>query len=180
MKLTWIGFKTKLEDYPPLQEFMIMFYLSLSDEINARVQQTYSELQTITSDDYNDTIQQLLQFNPLNDAKKMMHYNVKDIYLLDPNFLNYFIREFNNNLDYYAEKEGSDIKKRLGINSFFHHWEYMIKGKGIILYNKILRLVADKHEISDNNLMKKINKKMLNEITGDAFDIFKGYDEDLH
>ena len=66
------------------------------------------------------------------------------------------------------------------INSFFNYWEYIIKGKGIILYHKILRLVADKHEVSDNALMKKINKKMLNEITGDAYNIFKRYDEDLH
>lgn len=180
VKLTGFGLITKLKDYPLLQEFLHMFYLSLSDEINARVQQTYSELQTITSNDYNDTIRQLLQFNPLNDAKKMMHYNVKDIYLLDPNFLNYFIHEFNNNLEYCAEKDGIELRTKLGINSFFNYWEYVIKGRGIILYHKILRLVADKHEVSDNALMKKINKKTLNEITGDAYNIFNRYDEDYH
>jgi hypothetical protein len=168
-----------IKEYPALKEFMNMFYLELPEERAARVQQTATELQYINTTNYNDTIKELLKFNPLNDAKKMMNYKIDNIKLIENVVLNYFIKTFNEYLSNEINKIAVEIKIRTRINEFFNYWEYMINAHGFILYRKIMKLVADKHNTSENDLLKKINKKTLNEITGAVEKIFNTWDENL-
>ncbi len=177
-KAVKMDFMTVLRQYPPLQEFMNMFYLTLSDEIAARVQQTYTELQTIESDNVDDTMRQLLQFNPLNDAKKMMHYNIDSIMLIDYGVLNHFLQVFNTNLKHYVDRSNVDVKVRQSINGFFEYWEDVVKINGFMLYRKILKLVSDKHIISEIKLFNHIDRNLMNEIVGDADKVLGRFDND--
>ena len=80
-----------LKENQPLKEFMTMVYLSLSDEINDRVQQTATELKSIHTSKHNDTFDQLMRFRPLLDSRKLVQYNLDNINKINPDILSKFI-----------------------------------------------------------------------------------------
>ena len=105
---------------PQIKEFMNLIYLSLPEEVQARVQQTATELKNIDMKDYNDTIETLMQYNPINDAKYMMSYNVNEIKQIDKDVLKTFIGIFNSNIKMFSAD--NKIKSPNDTNSFFEYW----------------------------------------------------------
>jgi hypothetical protein len=111
-----------------------MFYLALPEEINARVQETATQLKYINEPHYNQTIELLRQHQPIRDAKKMMDYTLSGINKIHSEILNLFINTFNVNLKNFSK--GINIKLKTDINAFFEHWLNIINNNGDILFKK--------------------------------------------
>jgi len=155
---------------PELKEFIDMFYLALPEEIQARVQQTASELKYTDATEYNDTMSQLMRFNPLNDARKMMSYNLNNIKRLDSDVLDNFVKQFHLNIK--AVSRNVKIKPITNTNSFFEYWLTVINQGGAKLFKRITRLVADKHNITRLEMYVSLisDESLLTEVTGGFFD----------
>lgn len=158
---------TTFKQIPELAEFMKMFYLASPEEIQARVQQTASELRYVNSSGYNETISQLLQFNPLNDARKMINYNLHNIQKLSKKTLDNFVTEFNLNLK--AASKDNNFKPITNTNWFFEYWLKLINEGGEKLFKKITKLVAQKHNLDEQQMYMQFDDELLTEITGDYF-----------
>jgi hypothetical protein len=143
-KLTMGKMIKEMEENDSLKEFCKMIYFSLPAEINARVQETGEHLKNINHKNYNDTISHLMQFNPLNDAKKMINYKVDNLNDVNEIVKEKFINVFNETLG------GLGFSKKIKENSFFEYWQKNINNKGKVLFRKIMKLVADKYNINEN------------------------------
>lgn len=151
-----------LKTNPPIKEFMEMIYLSLPPETAARVQQTAIKLKTIENTNINQTIESLRQYQPLRDAKRMINYSTEEIKKINPETIKLFIDTFNQNLTLF-----SDQKTKNDTNAFLKHWGEIINEKGDELFRKIMRLISDKYNLQNENiLIDKINEKLLFEISG--------------
>jgi len=167
--LSKLGFKDLYNDYPELKDFMVMFYLALPQEITARVQETTSILKNIESTNYNDVTNQLLRYQPLIDAKKMIKYDMNEIKNVDNDKLNNFITEFNKNIKYYGDKENIDIKTKNTVDSFVYYWGSKISRGGMELFRKISTLASDKCW-NDKSPENRIKHDLLAQLMGDDYD----------
>lgn len=157
-----------LKQHPALKDFMYTFYLALPQEINAAVQQTATDLKYIKSKDYNETTESLLKYRPLNNAKKMQHYNLNDIKTVDRNVLAEFVNKFNFNLKSFSS--GLNIRTANDVDAFFSRWLKQINISGHELFKRIMKLVADKHNISEAECITNLDSKLFLEITGKFLD----------
>lgn len=151
-----------IKDNPELKEFMEMIYLSLASEMEARQQETATQLKNIKTDSSTKTIEYLQQFQPINDARRMLNYSTQKILELDIDLLNKFIEIFNKNLNELGLK--NQIKKTPEI--FFKYWRNIITSNGDILLKKILRMVSDKHQLKEGLIHLEIEDDLLQEIFG--------------
>lgn len=149
---------------PALKEFMLLFYLSLPDEINARVQQTGSELNHINSSEYNETLEGLLKFKPIHEAKKLINYNLDSIKIVDENILKEFISVFNSNVKFFTDKN-FEPKIILDTDIFFNYWLKIFNNSGDKLFKKIMKLVANKHNINESNIYNHLDLGLYEKIT---------------
>jgi len=162
---TWKQLQLTIQDNPTIKEFMQMIYLSLPQEIEARVQETATKLKYIKKTTPNQTIETLRQFQPLRDAKRMLNYSTKEIKKIDPEVIKPFVNAFNKNL-----KTLSEYNIKNTTESFFEYWGKIIRNKGDVLFKKILRLVADKYQVKNENvLITEIDEKLLKDISGYEF-----------
>jgi hypothetical protein len=140
-----------------LKDFLKMFYLSLPEEVNARVQQTASELKSLNTKDYSETMQELKKFNPLKDVEILKRYNINDILNLEPEILKDFIIIFNKNINLFQDE---DLENKIKIieepKQFFKYWNRYIINAGEKLFRKIVRLVAMKHGEDENKILSEI------------------------
>lgn len=127
---------------------MDMFYFSLSPEVEARVQEVAAQLKKDKSKSTNDTIMFLMQFEPVNDAKKMLNYSTEDVLKIDDNVLKDFMDIFNKNL----HKVGLQKKIKKDKNYFFEYWRKTIIKSGGNLMRKINRMISDKHHFDEINM----------------------------
>ena len=155
-----------LSKYPPLKEFITLFYLSLPQEVQARVQETATQLKGIKRKTHEETIEALTQYNPLNDAKEMIQYKTDEIKKIDKNIIEDFIKRFNDSIESIAKRQSVNINVKNDIDAFFKHWQSIINDNGLILFRKILKLVADKHNIDENVLISDIYDGILTEVMG--------------
>lgn len=156
-----------LKENSTLKEFTTMLYLSLPQEISARVQQTATELKQLNYEDYNETVEALMQFNPINDARRMMNYNLEDIRKQDPELLKMFVDKFNSNIKLFDTGESVKIVSEPDV--FFKHWAKLINWGGHKLFRKIMRLVAEKHNVSEGVLFTEMDSSLLKKISGEFF-----------
>lgn len=166
-KITISELENFLKKYPEVNEFTKMFYLSLPQEINARVQQTATELKYITSDNYEDTIWELRKFNPINDARHMINYKLDSIKKLDKEILAEFVNKFNSNIKKLSN--GTEIKTISNVDSFFEYWATFIQSGGNRLHKNILRLVAKKHQLDETYAAVMMDPFLAKGILGEAF-----------
>lgn len=154
---------TVLKSNPDLKEFMEMVYLSLSNEVSARLQETAAQLKHINKKNPTETIEALQQFNPINDARKMLNYSTEKLLDIDKDILQKFVTTFNLNLKFFSPTATT----KFTVESFFKYWQSGITQVGNTLLRKILKLVADKHQIVNENVMAAyIDTEVLNEIFG--------------
>lgn len=152
-----------LKTNPALKRFMDMIYYSLPQEVDARVQETAAQLKNDkNSKTPEETFYYLRQFNPMNDAKNMLSYDIEDISTVDDDILNQFIKSFNdeliqNNLNNYVKNE----KK-----SFLNYWDKNIFHAGHKLMTKINKMIADKYKIEENQFIRKVDFDLLKESYG--------------
>jgi hypothetical protein len=149
--------KQFIKSYPELKEFMNMIYLSLSSEVEARQQETASQLKNVKTNSPTETIKYLQQFQPINDARKMLNYNPEKILNINPNVLDKFIGIFNKNL----KDVGLENKTKKNPQAFFSYWEIIINKKGNQLLRKILRMVSDKHLLKEGLYFLNIEESLL-------------------
>jgi hypothetical protein len=150
--------KDVLRDYPELKVFMDMVYLSLPQEVEARQQETATQLKNCKSNSVENTIHCLQQHQPINDARKMYNYDVKTLLTIDKDVLVDFIKSFN---------EISNELNIKGFNNheeFFNKWVKHVNNSGLTLLKKIMRMVSDKHMVDENTLYN--NNYLLKEVFG--------------
>ena len=151
-----------IQSTPPIKEFMQMIYLSLPQEMEARVQETATQLKYINEPNYNNAIESLRQYQPLRDAKRMIDYNLYEIEKVDQDTLKLFVETFNS-----AYKENKIDR----IDKFFEFYKHKINKNGDILLRKILKQVADKYNIkSEATLMFEMDSLLLYKISKISFD----------
>lgn len=149
----------------PLKEFVKMVYLSLPEEMSARVQETATNLKYIESKDINEILGYLRKFQPISDATRMRKYKFdkKDV---EKTKLNEFINLFNEELGKGNLKHL--VKKGDGFLSF---WENKINENGEKLFRKILRLCYEKTGLNEKkDHFEKINESLTEVFWGGFFE----------
>jgi len=131
--------------YPEIKRFMDMIYLSNFSEIEARQQETASQLKRADLKTPKETLEYLLQFQPLSDANKMINYSTEEIKKINENILEEFINIFNNNLKNLSLN--NDIKSNKSI--FFSYWKNKINDAGIKLRKNIINMVSYKYNLKE-------------------------------
>jgi len=101
--------KIIFEETPALKEFTELFYLNLPEEIQARVQETATALKYINANNTKDTIDQLYQYQPINDAIRMTNYSNENLKILDEEILQNFVNAFNKRARKTIEKHRSCV-----------------------------------------------------------------------
>ena len=154
-KYTKDGLQFYLNTIPALKKFSDMIYLSNPLEVQARVHQTGNEIKLIKSQNSVETIDKLFFYNPIRDAKSMINYNMDELRKVDEKLLLNFISLFNKGLtDFYADEKPEIITDK---EEFLDYWIKRIHLAGYKLANKILKIVADKHNIHEYYVMEQIN-----------------------
>lgn len=156
-----------LKDNPALKEFLNMIYLANPYEVQARVQQSASELEHINEKNAEDTIAALLQYSPLRDARLMIAYNLNEINKIDKETLNIFIKKFNDNIKSFSKEENPKII--YDTDKFFNYWKYTINNAGDKLARKIYKIVADKLQIHEGEVYEQTNGKIYERIFGEYY-----------
>jgi hypothetical protein len=149
----------------PLKEFVKMVYLSLPEEMSARVQETATNLKYIKSNDINEALEYLRKFQPINDAIQMRKYKF-DVNNIDKIKLSKFVKLFNEEL-----KNGSLKHLVKNGDGFFSFWENKINENGEKLFRKILRLCYEKIGLNEKeNHFEKINESLTEVFWGNFFE----------
>lgn len=170
--LNWVKNRTNslmtdfLIDYPELKEFVDMVYLSLPQEVEARQQETSAQLKKYKIENPNKTYEYLMQFQPINDARRMMHYSTDKVLKIDKEILRQFINVFNNNL----KEKNLDTWIKNDMNDFFNYWRHKIIESGGKLKRKIDRMISDKHLYkNESELFDHTDLSILSEAYGIDF-----------
>lgn len=156
-----------LKKYPEIKTFNEMIYLSSPLEIQARIQETGVQIDSIDSKSPEETIEYLLRFQPLNDARKMIAYKKEEILKLDPKILQEYIDLFNQNLKVSFGKDS--IKAINDIDKFFDHYIDIINDAGRKIALRIYKLVANKKNMQESILMENTSTEVFNWVFGEYF-----------
>lgn len=166
-KFTQAEINSLIEKTPALKVFVKMIYLANPYEVQARVQQSASELEHVNEKTAKDTISALLQYNPLRDAKIMIAYNLNEINKTDKVTLETFIKKFNDNIKSFSKEENP--KTIYETEKFFNYWVNVINNAGDKLARKIYKLVADKHQIHEGYVYEQTSGSVYYRIFGEYF-----------
>ena len=166
-KFTQMELQHLFENNPSLKEFSKMIYLANPYEVQAIVQQSASELEHINNKTPEETIESLLQYNPLRDAKIMMAYNLDEINKLDKEIIEIFVKKFNDNIKSFSKEDNP--KTIYDINKFLEYWISIIHSSGHKLARKIYKLVADKHQIHEAYVYEQTSDNVYYRIFGEYY-----------
>lgn len=159
---------------PLLKEFIKMFYLSLPEETNARVQQSYNLLKNSKYIGTKAILDNLYETQPWQDAKNMCNYDVKYILSnISRATIQEFINLFNNNLKKLLDKkdiDDKDVKYYNEPKQFFNFWRLIINRKGIKLVKKILKSIGSSEVLPKAEVGKYLNMDILQETMGYIWD----------
>jgi hypothetical protein len=155
-----------IKNYPELELLSKMIYLSNPLEVQARVQETGSQLDDIDENNAEDALDALLRFQPLSDARNMMSYKTDEIKKIDNEVLIIFIEEFNKNIKSYSKGNPKTINKP---DKFLNYWENIINNNGNKLARKIMKLVSDKYRIKEGFLYERTESNTYKWIFGEYF-----------
>jgi len=118
-----------------IDKFLKMFYLSLDEEINARVQQTYSEIFKLNKEEIIDFIKNYSL--PFKDSIELINYDINELDELSNEEKDNLLKLVNYLFDYFKLKN-----KFTTFNQFKKFFTTKIKFSGQKLYRKILKLVG--------------------------------------
>jgi hypothetical protein len=135
--------KMSFLDNKIIKDFLNMLYLNLPEEIQARVQETKSVVEKINVNNYNDLINELKKFQPINDAEKMIKYNGEQIKKINDETFNNFIHLFNNDINI-KNNSNLNFKTINSKESFINYWVKNINKGGEKLKIKIQKIAVDK------------------------------------
>ena len=141
-----------------IEEFLKMFYLSLQDEIQAKVQEVGVYLQSLKSLSTEEIINKVSTLKFTTDAVKMKNYKPNKILSMDNETIKYFIKKFNEtikseNIDMVKIKTPSDPKL------FFDYWTKIINNSGEQLFRKIMKAISNREELYKSIENSSIYKK---------------------
>lgn len=146
--------------------FLVMFYLNLPEEIQARVQEVGTILSKLESDNYSDAVKELFIYQPVNDAKRMVKYNSSELYKLPIETLNSFVDRFNKDVLMFKDKPGYEeveFKVITEPKEFFNYWTKFINYGGVKLGQKIVNLVAKKFNIDKDRVFTDLGESFITE-----------------
>jgi len=166
-KFTRGELKTLIDKTPALKEFTKMIYMANPYEVQSRVQQSALELKYIDKKEAKDTIDALLQYAPLRDAKMMISYNLDEINKVDGQILENFVKKFNDNIKSASKEENP--KTIYKVDKFFDYWKDVINNAGDKLARKIYKIVADKHQIHEGCVYELTDGGAYNIIFGESY-----------
>jgi len=144
----------------PLGKFSEMVYLSLPEEIYARVQEVSHILDKLENGlGYQKIISELYKFHSINDARRMHQYDMDEVRNLSKeellNYIKTFYRKLKKNIP------DNELKNPI---EFFEKFYIKIHRAGYELNNRILKLVADKFQMKEEDVHNGIS---ITEIFGD-------------
>ena len=158
-----------------LNEFLEIFYLSLPEEVSARVHEAYSQMENYKMRFENKTsdemIKELNKLSVFRDFVKVQEFNENIVLNLSERVKTDFVNNFNNQL-----KNAKNIFRNKSIkilsdpNSFFNFWIKNAKKESLIARHKIvsqaINLFDGKKQISEykNNSYRNYSEQFYSEI----------------
>lgn len=147
---------TKISDEHPFQAFRHFIYLSLDNELNARIAQVYPFLSSLQTDNYSIILKELLKtdiykkYNEMInfDSEQLCEYLIKNVGLINVcelvNKLNseilsqVKINKYNllKTYDFLSKKVDND-----NLIDYFYQWQKIMKDKGKKHKNKLIQLI---------------------------------------
>jgi hypothetical protein len=172
--------KSMLNKNPALKNFVDNFYFALPEEVNARVQESFSDIKKHLNKNTNEIIDILHKTKSVEAAKSMLNYNVQHVFDVPENILNTFIKDFNqfllNGLLNAGRLDEPTNYIHKDIPSFFNFWSERFIKQGHKLFYKIINMVAKAKKENEKNVLFNANRNMLNEVLGYNI-FFEGFDQ---
>jgi hypothetical protein len=132
---------------PIILKFINIFYLSLDEEINARVQQFIVDIK-------NGDISQTTSYK---DSKKLIEYDINELDILSDDEKVMLLNNINN----FAKEEGVDLNFN-NFNQFKNSFSKRFKTKGKKLLRKIIKLTPLKESSEISRIYSIIGEEMIN------------------
>lgn len=150
-------------NYPELKRFLDVFYLSVPDEMNARVHQLYTDIEEHKDKDYNEIVLELNKYSVFRDLKRMEEYNSGHIYKEVPiekqkEFIDYFLASLQGNW------KGKDIKYPTEPAEFFKFWEQQFRNNASKFRMKILKMIKNIKQIKEEDVYNLLSEEVISEI----------------
>ena len=139
--------KDIIKQNPKLDEFTKLFYVSLPDEVSARIQEVGTQLKHIDSKDKTEIYEYLLGFQSLCDTKRLIKFDLNSLLQTDKNVLQAYVDMFNKNLLRQLEERGMEksyIKTITDPDKFFKYWSKYFESNGIKMLTNINSLISKK------------------------------------
>jgi hypothetical protein len=157
-----------LNNHPELLDFLHHFYLSIPQEVNAKVHEAFAFIDTHLDLSESELMDILSETQPLQDIKSMNNYNINDVLLLSPNILIEFINLFNQNIKAGLNRSGFKDQYfnfvHQNTKDFFSYWKKRINYEGDKAFRKITKMVAKKKELNEISMLYDMDRTLLNEI----------------
>ena len=135
--------KINFLDNKVIKEFINMLYLNLPEEIQARVQETQAVVKNLDAKNYGDLYEKIKEFQPINDAEKMIKYNGEELMKINDETINYFINLFNKDINI-SNNSNLNFKLITNKNKFIDYWIKNINKGGEKLKIKINKILSNK------------------------------------
>lgn len=142
-----------LNENPALKEFVEMFYLSLPEEVQARVQEIGTFIKHSTYETHQEVMKEVMQTKIAFDASRMIKYK-PNFPLTDEN--KDFISKFNNYIQ--SEIKAGETPPIINENNFFNYWTKVFNNSGNKLFNKIMKVVANKHIVDEGTVYLQLDE----------------------
>jgi hypothetical protein len=153
---------------PSLLEFLTNFYLSIPQEVNARIQEAFSDIEKHLELNDKELMLKLHQTRAVKNAASMINYDKSEVLKLPKDILIQFINIFNKEMRHSLIVNGFEGKDfnfiHTNIKDFFSYWENRINYSGDKLFRKITRMVSHKKNMNETTLLFNMDRDMLNEV----------------
>lgn len=168
----FVGIERELfSNYPLLMEFMNVFYFSMSEERNARVQQLYNHLKNHSDLSYDNLMRIYQKTSVYKDLSRMHQLDINRILNEVPiDIQNDFITSFGRNL----LNTGININYPKENKAFFEHWKRYFSEKADKMNYKMLKLVGSLKNIKEDTSDPWFKKHMQIETFGMLLGSFLG------
>ena len=171
-KQTLSYLKDIIKKNPKLDEFTKLFYVSLPDEISARVQEVGTQLKHINSKDKTEIYEYLLGFQSLCDTKRLIKFNLNSLLETDKDVLQTYVNMFNENLLRQLEERGMEknyIKTISDPDKFFKYWTQYFESNGTKMLTNINSLINKKINDRFDESYAFMEGHLLSEIMGNEW-----------
>lgn len=162
-----------------LKSFMEIFYLSLPNEISARIHEAYVQMKNMKMNlqkiDHNYVLKELDKLSVFRDFLKIQNFNELCIVDIPKEVKQSFVRNFNNRLRVYKNKlKLNDIKIIDEPDDFFMYWIGRAKKLGLEARHKIvaqaINIFSKKEKVSEYN-NKKYKDGYIKQLVEEIFSV---------